>query len=116
MGVGTLTQRLRHLRLLRFPAFAATASRWRPKTPDPGASLREAKRYGLAPPPPKTASALRGLPSHYCRVIAAAKARRLAPVMWDAARRRSVVCDGLSDGPHVQGARLNYTIFAWEER
>ena len=51
MGIGKLTQRLRHLRLLLFPAFAATESRLRTKTHDPGASLSQAKRDGLAPPP-----------------------------------------------------------------
>lgn len=39
MGVGKLTQRLSHLRMLLFPAFAATESRLRTKTHDPGASL-----------------------------------------------------------------------------
>ena len=51
MRIGELPQRFGHLRLPRFPAFAATASRWRTKTHAPGASRSEAKRYGLAPPP-----------------------------------------------------------------
>src|SRR6266446_3953872 len=51
MGLGKVTQRLGNLRLVLFPAFAATASRWRPQTEDPAAAFGQATRDGLAPPP-----------------------------------------------------------------
>jgi hypothetical protein len=50
MRLGELTQRLSHLRMLLFPAFAPTERRLSPQPEDPGASLGEAKRHGLAPP------------------------------------------------------------------
>src|SRR6266478_3737094 len=50
MGIGKLTKRLGGLRLLLFPAFAATESRLSPQTDDPAAALGQTKRYGLAPP------------------------------------------------------------------
>jgi len=51
MGLGKVTKRLRGLRMLLFPAFAATESRLRASTDEPASSLGEAKRHGLAPPP-----------------------------------------------------------------
>src|SRR4029453_12469259 len=53
MGIGKLTKRLGCLRMLLFPASATTEGRLRTKTPEPGASLRQAKRHGLASPPKK---------------------------------------------------------------
>ena len=50
MRLGELTQRLSRLRIQLFPAFAPTESRLRPQTDDPGLSLGQAKRHGLAPP------------------------------------------------------------------
>src|SRR4029453_1544447 len=49
---------------------------------------------------PKRVSASRGLPPQYFSVISASKARRFGPLICDAARRRSAICDGLSDGRH----------------
>ncbi len=51
MGIGKLTQRLGDLRMLLFPAFAATESRLRPQTDDPASAFGQAKRDSLAPPP-----------------------------------------------------------------
>jgi hypothetical protein len=51
MGIGKLPQRLGDLRMLLFPAFAATESRLRPQTDDSASAFGEAKRDGLAPPP-----------------------------------------------------------------
>src|SRR4029453_18673386 len=49
---------------------------------------------------PKRVSASRGLPPQYFSVISASKARRFGPLICDAARRRSAIWDGLSDGRH----------------
>src|SRR2546427_5872060 len=49
-------------------------------------------------PQPKRVSVSRGLPPQYFTAISASKARRFGPLIWDAARRRSAICDGLSDG------------------
>ena len=35
---------------------------------------------------------------HDCTAISASQARRFGPRIWDAARRRAAMCDGLSDG------------------
>jgi hypothetical protein len=43
----------------------------------------------------KAVSACRGLPSQYFRVSAASQARRFAPVILDAAKRKSAICDGV---------------------
>src|SRR5262249_26471559 len=43
------------------------------------------------------ASARRALPFQYFRVIAAWKARRVAPVICEAARRKSAICGGVGD-------------------
>src|SRR2546427_2569394 len=51
-------------------------------------------------PHPKRVSARRGLPPQCFTAISASKARRFGPLIWDAARRRSAICDGLSDGRH----------------
>ena len=51
MGIGKLTKRLGSLRLLLFPAFAATESCLSPQTDDPASALGQPKRYGLASPP-----------------------------------------------------------------
>jgi len=47
---------------------------------------------------PKVVSACRGLSSQYFKVISASKARRFAPVILDAAKRKSAICDGVSGG------------------
>src|SRR5712691_5837376 len=100
MGVGKLTKRLGCLRMLLFPAFATTASRLSAQTDDPGSSLCLSARPSATVwrPQPQTASASRGLPPQYFHVISASKARRWGPVILEAARRRSAICDGLSDG------------------
>src|SRR5262249_46664476 len=51
-------------------------------------------------PQPKRVSASRGVPPQYFSAISASKARRFGPLICDAARRRSAICDGLSDGRH----------------
>src|SRR5215475_3738832 len=53
MRIGELTKRCRCLPVPVFPAFASTEGRLRPKTNEPGASLRQAKRHGLASPTKK---------------------------------------------------------------
>ncbi len=60
--------------------------------------LYDRKAVSLWRPHPKTTSAIRGLPPQYFNVISASKARRVWPVMLDAARRRSTICDGLGNG------------------
>src|SRR6266571_866600 len=49
-------------------------------------------------PHPKTASAIRAWPPQYFKVLSASKARLFGPVHGDAARRRSAIGEGLSDG------------------
>src|SRR6267142_5203906 len=49
-------------------------------------------------PQPKRVSASKGVPPQYFTAISASKARRVGPLICDAARRRSAICDGLSDG------------------
>ena len=83
--IGELTQRFSHLRLPLFPAFAATAGRLRTETHDASASLGQAKRHRLAAPT-KDGFRHRGWPPQYFNVISASKARRVGPVMLDAAR------------------------------
>src|SRR5882672_2812171 len=51
--IGELPQRCSHLLVPVFPAFASTEGRWSPKTHEPGSSLRQAKRHGLASPTKK---------------------------------------------------------------
>src|SRR5262245_10617621 len=51
-------------------------------------------------PQPKRVSASSGFPPQYFSAISASKARRFGPFICDAARRRSAICDGLSDGRH----------------
>src|SRR5207253_9313495 len=51
-------------------------------------------------PHPNRVAARRGVPPQYFTAISASKARRVGPLIWDAARRRSAICDGLSDGRH----------------
>src|SRR5215471_15183868 len=48
-------------------------------------------------PQPKMSSARRALPAQYFSVISAWKARRVAPVMCEAARRKSAICCGVGD-------------------
>src|SRR5215470_17637326 len=48
-------------------------------------------------PQPKMSSARRALPSQYFSAISAWKARRVAPVMREAARRKSAICGGVRD-------------------
>src|SRR5262249_18359239 len=48
-------------------------------------------------PQPKMASARRALPAQYFSVISAWKARRVAPVICEAARRKSAICGGVGD-------------------
>src|SRR5262249_40076445 len=49
-------------------------------------------------PQPKRVSARRGFSPQYFSAISASKARRFGPLICDAARRRSAICEGLSDG------------------
>jgi hypothetical protein len=53
MRIGELTKRCSRLLGLVFPAFASTEGRLRAKTNEPGSSLRQAKRHGLASPTKK---------------------------------------------------------------
>ena len=53
MRIGELTKRCGRLLMLVFPAFASTEGRLRTKTNEPGASLCQAKRHGLASPTKK---------------------------------------------------------------
>src|SRR6266404_800532 len=55
-------------------------------------------------PQPKRVSASKGVPPQYFTAISASKARRVGPLICDAARRRSAICDGLSDGWHASVA------------
>src|SRR6266446_3856384 len=53
MRIGELPKCCSRLLGLVFPAFAPTKGRLRTKTNEPGSSLRQAKRHGLASPPKK---------------------------------------------------------------
>src|SRR3989442_10448798 len=55
-----------------------------------------------------------GLPPQYFTAISASKARRFGPLIWDAARRRSAICDGLSDGRHSSVESCIYMIGPFE--
>src|SRR5215813_12481972 len=77
MGEGESHEGLCRLGIPLFPTPAATAMLWRPQ--------------------PKMSSARRALPSQYFSVISAWKARRVAPVICEAARRKSAICGGVGD-------------------
>src|SRR6266571_5621040 len=53
MRIGELAKRCSRLLELVFPAFASTKGRLPTKTHEPGSSLRQAKRHGLASPTKK---------------------------------------------------------------
>src|SRR5207245_11071757 len=61
-------------------------------------------------PQPKRVSANRGLPPQYVTAISASKARRVGPLTWDAAKRRSAICDELSDGRYSSGESCMHMI------
>ena len=93
MGLGLLTQGLGHLRMGVFPAGAATAGRLGAQAPAPRAPLGQAQLDRVTSPP-NTLSAWRAFPPQYFSVISAAKARRVAPVIFAAAKRTSAICSG----------------------
>src|SRR5207249_7159462 len=70
-------------------------------------------------PQPQTASAIRGVPPQYFTVISASKARRWGPVIVEAARRRSAICDGLDrkstrlNSSHVS---ISYAVFCLKKK
>src|SRR6516165_12005814 len=59
-------------------------------------------------PQPNTLSAWRASPPQYFSVISASKERRVAPVIFEAAKRISALCSGVGDGRNRwRGAGMN---------
>src|SRR5215471_11169148 len=59
-------------------------------------------------PQPNTLAAWRASPPQYFSVISASKERRVAPVIFEAAKRISALCSGVGDGRHRwRGAGMN---------
>src|SRR5215468_10382242 len=94
---GQLTQGVSHLRMLLFPACAATEGRLRPETHDASASLGSAQRHRLAAPP-KDGFRPQGIAATILQRHLGLKGAPCGAGHVDAARRRSAIWDGLSTG------------------
>ena len=88
-----LTQSRGHVGMLVFPACAATAGGLCPKAQDAGTPFGKAQ-FTVCRPQPNMFSAWRASPPQYFSVISASKERRVAPVIFEAAKRISARCSG----------------------
>ena len=96
MGFGQLPQGGCGLWMRVFPTFtAAEGGLGAPRQMIP-VRLSANPPQWYAVPNRKGVPLKRALPPQYFTVISASKARRVGPLIWDAAKRKSAICDALS--------------------